>query len=310
VSKLLFIFLDGVGIGEQSDSNPFYYLRPEYLPFFIGGTLPDKTPVKPIDANLCTTGTPQSATGQSSLFTGFNLPRILGRHTGSFPNKTMRKYLYKHNLLKKIRESRTNSFFINAYPFHADFFTSPHLELEENGNLFFSDRFPEKFKRRISVSTCLLLSCGQRPFDETNLKYKTAVFQDYSNTYLKNQGMNIKIFSPQDAAQILVERMKKDDFILYEYFQTDLYAHRKTLQEKQQLIFNLNLMIEYLISKLNPADTTLLITSDHGNLEDVSNRSHSRNPVPLLTWGEKGDALRKNINSIIDVTPVILNIFN
>jgi len=99
------------------------------------------------------------------------------------------------------------------------------------------------------------------------------------------------------------------DFILYEYFQTDLYAHRKTLEECVALVRDLDTLIGTLLATLDKNQDTLVLTSDHGNLEDYPTRGHSRNPVPLIAWGKHGARLRKKIKSISDVAPAILDLF-
>lgn len=105
MKRLLLFFLDGVGIGEASDHNPFFEAKARFLPFFNGGNvLPDNTPVKPIDPLLGVEGTPQSATGQTSLYTGINIPALLGEHKGSYPNKTMRKVIKENNILHRLQE--------------------------------------------------------------------------------------------------------------------------------------------------------------------------------------------------------------
>ena len=34
-----------------------------------------------------------------------------------------------------------------------------------------------------------------------------------------------------------------------------------------------------------PPDTTLVLSSDHGNVEDATTKAHTTNPVPLLVVG-------------------------
>ena len=58
-----------------------------------------------------------------------------------------------------------------------------------------------------------------------------------------------------------------------------------------------------------PAGATLILTSDHGNIEDSTSRSHTRNPVPLLAVGPLA-AEFSNLSSILDVTPRILDCLN
>lgn len=72
-------------------------------------------------------------------------------------------------------------------------------------------------------------------------------------------------------------------------------------------LLELNRLVKRLISLLNKEEDTLLITSDHGNLEDSTTQLHTTNPVPLIAWGRKSDELRHNIKKLIDVTPTIVN---
>ena len=82
---MIFIFLDGVGIGNADADNPFFSAQTSLLPFFgEENFLPDGTPIKGIDACLGVEGIPQSATGQTTIYTGENIPALLKEHKGRF----------------------------------------------------------------------------------------------------------------------------------------------------------------------------------------------------------------------------------
>jgi len=49
---------------------------------------------------------------------------------------------------------------------------------------------------------------------------------------------------------------------------------------------------------------TLLISSDHGNVESIAAPAHTRNPVPLLVVGP-GVAAFANVESIVGVADAI-----
>jgi 2,3-bisphosphoglycerate-independent phosphoglycerate mutase len=68
-------------------------------------------------------------------------------------------------------------------------------------------------------------------------------------------------------------------------------------------------LTENLLARLDKKQDTLILTSDHGNLEEFHTRGHSRNPVPLLAWGRHGEFLRAKIKSLSDVTPALLRLF-
>ncbi len=306
--RLIFLFLDGVGVGEPSARNPFYAAKAEFLPFFTGNPgLPGGTPVKPIDPVLGVEGIPQSATGQTSLFTGENVPEMLNQHKDSYPNRWMRKLLREKNLLTDLKNRGIDAVYINAYPVYSRLFTEGHIRIEPDGELHFSGEFPAEFKRRISVTTCMLIAAQQQPFNEKDILEEKALFQDFSNRWLIQKGLHLPEFSPEQAAEILYHASRRYDFILYEYFLTDLYAHRGSAEEQMKLINELNRLLGKLVSLMDPREDTLLLTSDHGNLEDSSVRTHTRNPVPLIVWGHEADRLREGIDRITDVTPALVS---
>jgi phosphopentomutase len=53
------------------------------------------------------------------------------------------------------------------------------------------------------------------------------------------------------------------------------------------------------------SDTLLLLTSDHGNLEDLST-GHTRNPVPLIAVGQGAALLAGIVDSITDIAPSVM----
>jgi hypothetical protein len=310
MKRFIFIFLDGVGIGEPAGNNPFYAAQSEFLPFYRGNPgLPDETPIKPIDALLGVEGIPQSGSGQTSLYTGENIPKILGQHRDSYPNRLMRKIIREKNILRLLKDRGYKAVFINAYPAHKHLFSAPHLQIRPSGELHFSDEFPALFKRRISVTTCMMVTARQVPFDEKDILAERSIFQEYSNRWLNKKGLQLPEFTPEKAAEILYHSAQHYDFLLYEYFQTDIFAHRRGFDDQLQLIKDLNTLMGKLISLLDPEKDTLLVTSDHGNLEDSTKKNHTCNPVPLVVWGYQASQLRGSINKITDVTPTILRFF-
>lgn len=306
--RFIFIFIDGVGIGKSNGDNPFVSADPGILRLWEGSVYDNNgITLKPIDPLLGIPGIPQSATGQTTIFTGINIPGLLSKHIGSFPNKLMRKVIREENLLLKLDNSGKKVKFVNAYPHHSEIFSNSHINIDDEGNLVFSDEFPEKFKRRISVTSSILISNNMIPFDTKDIKKKKSLYQDYSNKSLLRYGLDLPVFTPEDAAGVLYNTSSDYDLILYEFFQSDIYGHRKNKTEQVELISGLDTLLSTLISLLNPEEDTLLITSDHGNLEDSSGKSHTLNPVPLITWGRGSSELSKNIDDLSDVTPEILN---
>ncbi len=304
----IFLFVDGVGIGEASEKNPFFVSAPEYLPFYNDSPPPPNgVSIKKIDAILGVEGIPQSASGQTSLFTGENAQKHLNSHKDSYPNRELRKIIYEKNILSRLKEKGFNAVFVNAYPVFYLFFKPDHLQLLPTGELYFSDQFPPMFRRRISVTSCMMLAARQVPFNDQDILEGRSIFQEYSNRFLVERGINLPVYSPEKAAEILFQASLNHDFILYEYFQTDIYGHRHEFAEQVRLISDLNRLTGKLVSLLDPSTHTLLLTSDHGNIEDSSTRGHTLNPVPLLTWGNRKEELNERIQDLTHVTPTVVN---
>ena len=100
------------------------------------------------------------------------------------------------------------------------------------------------------------------------------------------------------------------DLLLYEFFQTDMYGHGFSLEECVDLIRNLNRLVKHLISLLDGEKDTLLITSDHGNLEDSLTPMHTTNPVPLIAWGRDSGKLRQQVENLSEISPAIVDFFH
>jgi bisphosphoglycerate-independent phosphoglycerate mutase (AlkP superfamily) len=62
------------------------------------------------------------------------------------------------------------------------------------------------------------------------------------------------------------------------------------------------------LGKLDLQRTTVILTSDHGNIEDLSLRNHTLNPVPTIVWGEHREEMAARIHSLADITPAIVNV--
>ncbi len=110
---IFYIFLDGVGIGKfDPESNPFTRFAKGFLGPLGGRSqaecdlpkLPTKLHYIPTDAHMGVPGLPQSATGQTALWTGIPGPKVLDRHVSGFPTITLRKIISKYSLIKILND--------------------------------------------------------------------------------------------------------------------------------------------------------------------------------------------------------------
>ncbi len=274
MSKILFIFADGLGLGPDGENNPFSRAPTPFLRSLLGGPFTlervqerDSLLLKALDAQLGVEGIPQSATGQTALFTGINAPALVNAHLHAWPTGTLVEILQEHNFLKKAREMGFRVTFANAY-------TPVYFELVESG------------KRPHSATSWLTISAGIPFRTLEDLKAGRAVYWDlvheYIVNYLKIPG--IEKIEPEEAGRNLARLAEEYDLVLFETFLLDLAGHRKLPWSVEETI---DLFDRFLSGVLGSGagSFTLVLTSDHGNVEDDSVKVHTTNPVPLLVVG-------------------------
>jgi bisphosphoglycerate-independent phosphoglycerate mutase (AlkP superfamily) len=135
-----------------------------------------------------------------------------------------------------------------------------------------------------------------------------AVFQDYTNEMLIKRGFPAERRTPEQAAEILASIVREHRFTLYEYFITDKTGHAQDMTTARIVLADLARLVRKLLSLLDLNRTTVLLTSDHGNIEDLSTRNHTLNPVPTLLWGEHREALATRVHNLADITPAIVEV--
>lgn len=290
-----FIFIDGIGLGDNEANNPLAlnsWLRLGVLKnrsFFNNGeNWPDykSTLFKEIDANLNVEGFPQSGTGQTTLFTGSNASKIVGRHFGPYPHSKCKKLLREGSLfLDMVRDGFTPCF-ANAYP---------HQFFDINNKT-----------NRWSCTTYMSISANILLFTEEEVKKEIAITaeikQDYWRSKLK---IDLPVINEKQAATRFYKLGKDKDLVLFEYYLTDKAGHEMDECFAKEAIGRVDRFIDALLFLLKD-DDVVLITSDHGNIEDLAVKTHTRNPIPLIVSGFNAH-LFCDVNSLVDIKEAVLN---
>jgi phosphopentomutase len=68
----------------------------------------------------------------------------------------------------------------------------------------------------------------------------------------------------------------------------------------------LDAFLRALVARLGPEDA-LVVTSDHGNLEDLSTRNHTLAPVPVLGFGRAASRLDA-VRDLTGLAPLLLGL--
>lgn len=287
-SSVLLFFIDGLGIGDRIPANPLHNLpHAEPLNRFKGESQPAilNGIVVPTDACLGVEGRPQSASGQTTILTGVNAPASLGYHKQGFPNKALLEIIREHSIFKQLQAAGVRPVtFANAY----------------------TSRFFEERPRWVSATTAAVEAAGLSFRTVDDLKRGQAVFQDFTNRMLIERGEEVNEVAAEEAAALLGAIVADNRFTLYEYFITDKVGHAQDMDSAREILTRLALFIRELLTRVDLDLTTVLLTSDHGNIEDLSIRNHTTNLVPTFVWGNKREQFANKIKNLSDITPAIV----
>lgn len=268
--RVLLFFIDGIGVGgDDPDANPL--ATGEFPTLRLTKSLRPDSPSGPpamahgLDASLGVPGLPQSATGQTSILTGVNAPAAMGRHISGFPGPALRKILLEHSILKVLREAGLDATFLNA--FGPRFFETPETA------------------RRLSATTVATLASGARFRDWTDLVAGRAVVHDLTHWRMREWGFDLELRTPEEAGAIIAREAARADFSLFEYFETDRAGHDQDRPRAMRCLGDLNRALETVLATVDLGTTTVIVASDHGNLEDGTVRTHTTNPALFAAWG-------------------------
>lgn len=302
------LFIDGVGIGRRDpDCNPL--ARGEFLLSQFedgsGSTLPGGGALCAVDPTFGVPGRPQSASNQTAILTGLPAPKMIGSHVLGFPNPPLRALLAEHSIVKRITGAGRSATFANAYP--AGYLDA--LGLKRRAAASPDVVIPPKAVRRIRPSaTTLSMAAGGvalRTLDDA--RGGEALTNDISGRRACDRGFQVPQRSAGEAAEILWRIAGDADFVLFEHYLADEAGHAQDHAAAQDALSTFDAFARAVVLN-KPEDAHVLICSDHGNVEDLSTRSHTLNPVPVLMFGPRTEAVRAHFRDVADVGRTILSL--
>jgi hypothetical protein len=280
---------------------------------------------KAIDATLGVPGLPQSGTGQTALLAGVNAAELHGRHQPHFPPVALRSLLAERNVLRRVANRGGRATFANAF-----------------GPRYWEAVAARRIRR--SASVIAAEGAGLRFRDMDDLRVGRAVAWDVTGAALRERepGAGLPLVAPRQAGANLARLADDHDLVFYESFLPDLAGHgrlasndyaankeQRTKNKEQsddilpatrtppvgghrsisgQIDLAMSLLdglIDGTLGALRRQDS-LLITSDHGNVESRVAPAHTRNPVPLLVAGPAVWAFVR-VKDIVDVADAIMS---
>lgn len=263
-----------------------------FLAGLLGGPLLAGPPIltetmlfKPVDATLGVPGRPQSATGQTALYTGRNAPEFLGRHLTGFANGSLRILIEESGIFKQVLA-------LGGQPTAANLYSKEYFQAIEDRRI------------RYSVGALLNLTSGVPFRMPEDYARGEALFWDITNRYSRSRGFPLPLITPQEAGRRLARLAEKYDVTLFECYLPDYAGHAQDMPRALEVLGEIDGLIEGIILNKS-SETSLVICSDHGNIENLGIKVHTLNPVPLLVFGPAAPAFA-NVETIMGLTPVLV----
>lgn len=249
---LVWLALDGVGHpGDAPPDSVWDTDLPTLRPLVDAG--------RTLDARLGVPGLPQSATGQTAWLTGVNAARHMGRHYGPQPGPTLRALLDVHALLPRLTRAGGRAALANRY-------VPAYLAAQER-------------RPRWGCFAHAALAAGLPLNPPLPLVSPT---------------LGLRHAHPWEAArsegdiaregEALALAAAGFDLVVCDLWLSDLLGHRgggpqagAALRAGRAYLGR----VDALLAGLLAGGAAVLVTSDHGNLEDLGTKTHTLARVPL-----------------------------
>ncbi len=296
---ILLIFLDGIGLGEDDPANnPFAVAKTPTLHALAGnqrwlratGRVESERAVFiPTDPRLGIPGRPQSATGQAAIMTGRNVPAEIGEHYGPRPNLPIRTILTDNNVFKQVTAMGKTAALLDAYPpgfFHA----------------------VERGKRLLSSIQQAARDGGVPIRGVEDFYAGRALSADWTGQGWRDMlgYADAPTMTPAEAGARMARLACEHAFSMFSTWITDEIGHRGPFDRGVSYLELFDAVMTGLLDAWNDEDGLIIITSDHGNMEDLSTRHHTENDVPTVVIGAERHAYADGFKSLMDITPRIL----
>ena len=118
------------------------------------------------------------------------------------------------------------------------------------------------------------------------------------------------LLTTTEAGRRMAELAFQYDFSFFEYWLSDYAGHGQDMEAAVALLHSVDEMLGGLLTAWDDEKGLVLLTSDHGNMEDLSTRRHTMNPVPALIIGEENARRRvaESLSTLADVAPALMGV--
>lgn len=299
--RVFFLFVDGIGLGaDDPERNPFVRADMPALRALLQGQ-PLTASAPPVESEISTllavdpsmgvAGTPQSASGQAALLTGVNVPGRIGRHYGPKPNPEIAEIIEAGNLFQEVLQRGGRAALLNAYP-------PQYFQSIDSG------------RRLYSAIPLAASAAGLELMTVEDLQSGSAFSVDFTGEGWAAQPEfpPAPVYTPHHAGKHLADVSSHYDFSWFDYWISDYAGHKREMGRAIELLESFDRVLAGFVEAWRSRHDLFVLTSDHGNLEDLSKRGHTDNAVPALLLGppEVRLSFAQGLRDLTDFAPAVL----
>jgi 2,3-bisphosphoglycerate-independent phosphoglycerate mutase len=220
-----------------------------------------------------------------------NAAQLIGMHFGPYPHSQIRPVLEEKNIFKALKDLGADVYFANAFP--RQFF-----EYIGSGH------------HKLSATTMSCMMSGVPLCDADSLRNGEGLSADITAERWATElsYSDVTPVSAFDAGKRLRRIAEKHDFTMFEYFLTDKAGHEMNKNMAKTVLETFDDLLGGIVEG-GLENLTILISSDHGNVEDLSTKTHTLNPALTAVAGEHAEFFEDRLESICDITPRIVELF-
>jgi len=170
-------------------------------------------------------------------------------------------------------------------------------------------------KRLYSSIPQAVTDAGLRLFTNDDLMAGDALSADFTGKGWRDMlgFKDTQVMEPHQAGQKLYNMAMGYDFSFFEYWASDYAGHKQDMESAVAQMESFDGVLGGVIEMMKDErrrmkeELLVLITSDHGNMEDLSTRKHTAAMVPALVIGESAarERFTHGLKAVTDVAGAI-----
>ena len=186
------------------------------------------------------------------------------------------------------------------------------------GTALYANAFPQEFfqyassgTRKLTVSTLACMMSGIPLLTVRDLADNNGISADFLRTHWPELGHpDVHPIAAFEAGRHLFRISMRHTLSVFEYWLTDHAGHSQNMQHAVDILERLDEFLAGYFEQFDELQSLFLMISDHGNIEDLSIKSHTRNKVPCILAGREKGTVARHIRNLTDITPALLQLLS